>query len=91
MEPPFVAHIACSSFFLVCFFAEFLWLITSAIRLEHATGRGLKGITMLQTPTHTRRAKQVLPIVTTIFGLAYCTCNLGFRSEGSPDLVGSMA
>lgn len=34
-----------------------------------------------------RRAKQILPVITAIFGVAYCACNLGLRCEGSPEPV----
>lgn len=84
MEPPFAAHIACSSIFLSCFVAE---LVLSASRLEHATRRESTEIDMLRPPAYTRRAEQVLPVVTAIVGVVYCACNLGLRSERSPDPV----
>ncbi len=88
MEQRTIAHITCSSLSLVCICVQSFFLVRFAIRLERADRMELTGIDQLRPPAYMLRAKQALPIITAISGLAYCGCNLILRSEGSPDTVG---
>jgi len=88
MDPYAVAHIVCSALSLACICVQLFFLMRSAIRLEQAArsrSKGSKGMDQLRSPAHLLRAKQALPIITAISGLAYCGCSLVLRSEGSPD------
>ena len=87
MEPPIVAHIVWSSSSLVFICVQSIFIVHAAIRLEDADRKDPWGQGLPYPPTKERRAKQILPAITAVSGLAYCCCNLVLRGKGSQHAV----
>lgn len=88
MESRIVAHIVCSSLSLICVCVQTAFLIRSAVLLGQADRRQSTGIDQLRAPHYMLQAKQALPVITAMSGLAYCGGNLVLQIEGRTDAVG---
>lgn len=88
MEQRSFAQVVCSSLSLLCLCLQTVFHVRSAVGLEREDRMQPTGLDQLRAPPYILRAKQALPIIAAMSGLAYCGCNLILRIEDGIDAVG---